>query len=79
MEGTVTVSIKNFKKLEKEAEIGVKATIAAKSMDLEITRLLSFLSIHMDMKAVAKSYNNIDGAAKMEVIGENCKLVWKKE
>ena len=79
MDGTVTISIKNFQRLEKEAEIGAKATVAAKSMDLEITRLLSFHSVHMDMKAVAKSYNEIDGAAKIEVIGENCKLAWKQK
>ena len=79
MQGSVSISLADFKKLEKQAEVGVQAKDVAEMLDFEISALLSFMAAHVDMKKIAEVYNTLpDRKFKLEIIGEACRLVRKK-
>jgi ribosomal protein S2 len=76
MDGTVTISLDAFKKLEHDAELGVKSKESAVALDRETSRLLLYLSTVLDIKKVAAGYNALtDSKSKLEIIEDRCRLV----
>ena len=75
MKGSVTISLDDFQKLQQDSELGGKLQKEAVELAGEVDRLLTFMHSTMDMREVAKNYNQLPGnIAELQVQDEICRL-----
>tara|TARA_R110000868_G_scaffold354037_1_gene615303 strand:+ start:149 stop:385 length:237 start_codon:yes stop_codon:yes gene_type:complete len=57
MDGQVSISLEDFKKLEYHAEGGLKAIKLVKELDDELSYLLEYIGHTNDIEQIAETYN----------------------
>ena len=78
MNGTVTISLADFKKLQDAAVGGNKIHQEAVDLKREVDRVLSFINQSVDMGAIAKEYNQLsDSTGEIIVDRQICTLIRK--